>query len=546
MKTTQVLLSFLLCLLILPSCNSEKKGKEESSSLKIFRYNQDTSVGSLDPAFAKDRGSTWICNQLYNSLVQVDEGLHVKPSIAKSWEASSDGLKYVFTLRDDVYFHDDDCFPNGKGRKVTAQDVVYSFNRLLDGKIASPGAWLFRDKVAGDQAFIARGEQSFELNLIKPFRPIMGILSMQYCSIIPKESVDKYGPDFRSHPVGTGPFEIKTWVEGQKLILEKNGNYFEKDSAGKSLPKVDGVIVSFNENKQAAYLELLKGNLDMVSGIDASYKDEALTKTGELQSNLEGKIVLKKSPFLNSEYLGILLDREKNPALNDVRVRQALNYGFDRERMVRFLRNGIGKPAISGFTPPGLPSFNAQKVPGYKYDQAKARELMQAAGYSAQKPLELQVTTSASYSDLCTYIQNQFKDIGVDLKIDVLPGSQVREMMTKGQANFFRGSWIADYPDAESFFTVFYGGYPAPPNYTRFKNAEFDKLYEAALVENDDAKRHDIYQQMDRIIVEDAPIIPLMYDESIRFLNPRVSGLKNSALNLLDLRKVDLKMDNSH
>lgn len=541
MKSTQLLSAIFVCLLLLMACNEEKKAEDKGEALKIFRYNQDTSVGSLDPAFAKDRGSTWLCNQLYNSLVQVDEGLNVKPSIAKEWSVSDDGLKYTFELRDDVYFHDDACFPSGKGRKVTAADFVYSFKRLMSDKVASPGAWLFRDKIPQESAFVARDEQTFELNLLKPFRPIMGILSMQYCSAVPKEAVEKYGPDFRSHPVGTGPFKIKTWVEGQKLILEKNGNYFERDVTGNTLPKVDGVIVTFNENKQAAYLELLKGKLDMISGIDASYKDEALTKTGDLQDNLKGKVVLKKSPFLNSEYLGILLDREKNPALNDVRVRQALNYGFDRERMVRFLRNGIGKPAISGFTPYGLPSFDAKKVPGYKFNPAKARELMQAAGYSTQKPLKLSVTTSASYSDLCTYIQNQFKDIGVDLSIDILPGSQVREMMTKGQANFFRGSWIADYPDAENFFTVFYGGYPAPPNYTRFKNAEFDKLYEQALIENNDAKRYDLYQQMDRIIVENAPILPLMYDESIRFLNPRVGGMKNNALNLLDLRTVDLK-----
>ena len=216
---------------LLAACNG-CGGSGKKSDLKFFRYNQSSGLASLDPAFAKDQSTIWPCNQLYNSLVQLDDNLNTQPSIAKSWTISEDGKTYTFILRNDVKFHDNACFTDGKGRTVIASDVVYSFNRIVDRKIASPGAWIFNNSIDTTQAFMAINDTTFQLKLSKPFRPMLGILTMQYCSVIPHEAVEKYGVDFRRNPVGTGPFMYKNWKEGTALILVKNPNYFERDEQG--------------------------------------------------------------------------------------------------------------------------------------------------------------------------------------------------------------------------------------------------------------------------------------------------------------------------
>ena len=180
----------------------------DDENKNVFTYNAVSGVSSLDPAFASLQTNIWAVNQLYNGLVQVDSELNVLPCIAKSWDLSDDGLTYTFHLRNDVFFHDDACFPNKVGRKATAHDFVYSFKRLIDPTVASKGAWVFNDKVAVTNPFSATDDTTFVINLTKatPFLP--GILTMQYCSVLPHEAVEHYGKNFRSHPVGTGPFSI--------------------------------------------------------------------------------------------------------------------------------------------------------------------------------------------------------------------------------------------------------------------------------------------------------------------------------------------------
>ena len=171
-------------------------------------------------------------DHLFNGLVQLDDDLNVQPCIAASWSISEDGTIYSFKLRDDVYFHDNDAFENGKGRQVIASDFVYSFNRILDEKLGSPGSWIFKDKVVDNQPFTAIDDQTFELKLKTPFRPMLGILSMQYCMVVPREAIEKYGKGFRNNPVGTGPFKFKRWLENQALFLEPNTNYLSRKMAG--------------------------------------------------------------------------------------------------------------------------------------------------------------------------------------------------------------------------------------------------------------------------------------------------------------------------
>ncbi|MEO6000042.1 MAG: ABC transporter substrate-binding protein [Chitinophagaceae bacterium] len=517
-----------------------------NDSKKIFRYNESTGIATLDPAFAKNQSIMWAAHQLYNTLIETDDELNMLPSLAKRWDVTPDRLHYIFHLHENVFFHDNEAFPGGKGRLMTAYDVEYSLKRIMDKSTASSGAWIFNGRIDSLDGFRALNDSTFQLNLVRPFNPILGLLSMQYCSVIPREVVEKFGKDFRSHPCGTGPFQFKVWEEGQALILTKNNNYFEKDSTGKRLPYLDAVKITFFDNKATEFLLFQQGELDFQNDIDASFKDEVLSKKGVLKKEWEDKIILDKHPYLNTEYLGMLTDTSnvllKNSPLRFLKVRQAINYGFDRRKMMLYLRNSIGIPAESGFIPPGLPSFDTSIVKGYNYNPQKARQLLHEAGYTNGKEFPvIKLLTIAIYADLGSFIARELEDVGIKVEVEVIQKSLLLEQTAKSQALFFRGSWFADYPDAENYLSVFYSKNPAPPNYTRYKNPAFDILYEKSLVENNDSLKYDMYRQMDQMVMNDAPVVPLWYDEVIHLVNPRVSNFHANGLNLLELRKVKLK-----
>jgi len=522
------------------SCYNEA-GQEDA----VFHYNESTGIASLDPAFAKNQSIMWAVHQLYNTLVEVDSALHIRPSLAYRWEVDSGKTTYRFFLRDDVFFHDDPCFPGGKGRRMTAADLEYSLSRIMDGKTASPGAWIFNGKVDTVQPFRAVNDSVFELRLLRPYHPILGILSMQYCSVVPHEAVDHYGSAFRSHPVGTGPFRFSAWEEGQALVLKKHTRYFEKDEKGRALPYLDGIKVSFYDSKATEFLLFRQGRLHFINDIDASFKDEVLTKRGTLRKDWEGKIRLQTHPYLNIEYFGILTDTAnallRGSPLRQKKFRQAINYGFDRQKMVLYLRNSLGIPAHAGFVPAGLPSFDSLSVKGYHYDPQKARALLQEIGYDRSKAPVIRLQTIPVYAEIASYIARQLEDLGLKVAVDVVQKSLLLELTSTARTPFFRGSWIADYPDAENYLSVFYSKNPAPPNYTRYRNAAFDALFEAAIRETDDSARFALYREADRLMMEDAPVVPLWYDVVVHLVQPGVQGFMPNALNLLELRRVRVK-----
>ncbi len=264
-----------------------------------------------------------------------------------------------------------------------------------------------------------------------------------------------------------------------------------------------------------------------------------------MRKEWKGKIILNKHPYLNIEYLGILSDTVntlvKNSALRNKKLRQAINYGIDRKKMMLYLRNSIGTAAESGFIPAGLPSFDSILVTGYHYNQAKALQLLQEAGYPNGKGLApIKLLTIPQYADLGSYIANELQQIGIKIQVEAIQKSLLLEQTSKSQALFFRGSWIADYPDAENYLSVFYSKNPAPPNYTRYSDPAFDLLYEEALAEKDDSLRSKIYQQADKYVINNAPIVPLWYDMVIHLVQPYVSRFQPNSLNLLELRNVQL------
>ena len=533
-------LFIITCLFSLAACKNHQHPDK-----KIFHYNEQAGIASLDPAFAKNQSIMWAVHQLYSTLIEVDEKMQLKPSLAKSWEISPDNLSFIFHLRTDVYFHDDAAFLNGKGRLLTALDVQYSFSRIMDKNTASPGAWIFNSRVDTLQPFTALNDSTFQLKLTRPFQPILGILSMQYCAVVAKEAVEKYGNNYRSHPVGTGPFAFVAWEEGQALVLKKNEHYFEKDSSGYALPYIDGIRVSFFDSKATEFLEFQQNRLDFINDIEASFKDEILTKSGNLKKEWEGKLLLQKHPYLNIEYLGILVDTNnslvKQSPLRLKKIRQAINYGFNRRKMMLYLRNSIGTAAESGFVPTGLPSYDSNVVKGYHYDIKKAKQLLYEAGFpNGDKLPVIKLLTIPVYADLAGYIANELLQVGIKVQVETVQKSLLLEQTSKSQALFFRGSWIADYPDAENYLSVFYSKNPAPPNYTRYHNEAFDALYEKANAEKNDSVRYILYRQMDQVLINDAPVVPLWYDMAIHLVHTNITGFVPNSLNLLELRRTKI------
>ena len=607
----------LLIALILFSCGSKNSDNE---NLKIFKYNESAGILTLDPIYAKDLPHIWACNQIFNGLVAFDDEMNIIPAIAKSWNISDDGMTYTFILRDDVYFHEDESFVKttrlqdhkttrsllvdslscglvdfNKTRKVVAQDFVYSFNRVLDRKLNSSGSWIFANVERRQQttdngqqtfeyAFAAVNDTVLEIKLSQPFPAFLGILSMTYASVVPQEAVEYYGTEFGRHPVGTGPFKFQYWKEGVKLVFRKNPIYFEfekttrpqdykttSDSLVDSLscchvgftrlPYLDAVSISFLIDKQVAFMEFIKGKFHFMSGIDARYKDELLTRDGQLRDEYQDEIYLIREPYLNTEYLAFFFgDDDTLGKDRSLALRQAVSYSIDREKMLRYLRNGIGTPGNQGIIPAGLPGFKDYKTTrlqdyklvdslscglvdfniGYPYNPKKAEQLLKdndLVGY------ELKLYTTQDYIDIAKFVQSALTEVGLNCKVEEMMPAALREKRANGNLPFFRSSWVADYPDAENYLSLFTTNNftPQGPNYTHYSNEKFDALYQKSLTCNDLQERAKIYHEMDSLMMAEAPVVILFYDEVLRFVNKNVEGLGSNPTNMLDLKKVDFR-----
>jgi ABC-type transport system substrate-binding protein len=521
-------LLFIHITLLLISCQS---GSQDNAQ-NVLRFNASNNIYSLDPAMASTQDNIWAVSQIFNGLIELDGDLNPQPSIASNWDISPDLRTYTFHLRNDVYFHDNSAFKDGIGRRLIAADFVYSFQRIMNPKTASPGSWIFNNKL-DSIPFSAPNDSTFVINLRQPFSPFLNMLSMPYCFVLPHEGITKYGKSFGRSPIGTGPFKFKQWEEDVKLILRKNSNYFEQ-----GLPHLEALSISFIKSKETAFLEFVQGKLDFFNGIESSFKDEIIDKNGNLGPKLVGKCDLIKGPFLNTEYLACFVDSSmKNSAdsfLLNIHFRKALNLAIDRRKMVLFLRNNVGEAADGGFIPKGLPGYQSfgHKLYGYQVDKAKIS--LDKSNYDGSSHITL--TTTKDYLDLCIFVQSQWRKIGVFTDIDVLPGSIMKDAKRNGGLSIFRASWIADYADAENFLSCFYSPNHAPngPNYTHYSNPIFDELYEKTLQEKNDSLKIEYYEDLDQIMMQDFPIIPLFYDESVWLKSKRV---RNLTLNPLKIPK---------
>jgi len=511
------------------------KNSNDKKLSNIFHYNQPNSITSLDPAFAKSQNNIWVVDHIYNQLLDLDEDLNIVPELAHSWEISEDGLKYIFHLRSDVFYHKDPCFGMDSLRTLKAKDVKFSLLRLTDPKLSAPGSWIFNDKLNQDNPIEVINDSTLIFNLSRAFSPFLSLLTMQYCSILPEEAELYYGSEIRIHPVGTGPFMMHKWLDRQGVFLKKNPNYFKS-----GLPLLNGVRISFIEDRNTAFLVFVKKGIDFFSGLQSSFAAQLLDEDGLLKENMNDQITMLKSDYLNTEYIGInLAALPSKHILRSKEFRRALNFGFDRAEMIRIFRNGLATPALAGFIPLVLKDTIFQKS-YFSYQPDLVKEIIKKLDY-IHLPLEekeIIIHTNKDYVDLISFIARQWQELGIIVKIELVETATLREQMRNGTIGMFRASWIADYPDEESFTTVFYSQNPAPPNYTRFKNVEFDRLYQLAIQEKNLDLREEYYHQMDQILCEESPVIFLFYDQIALFMQNNIEGLKANPINLLKLENV--------
>jgi peptide/nickel transport system substrate-binding protein len=532
-------------LILLFSACTRQKNRDDKM---ILRYNEASGITWLDPLHSERFEDIWLMKQMYNGLVRLDKNLRVTGDIAKKWDISENGLTYRFYLRDDVHFHSN----SGKiGRKLEAQDFVESFFRIIDPENASAGKFIFqnldKENTPNKLGVYAKSKHELVVKLKKPQRSFLNLLTLPYCFVVDMEAVEKYGASFNQHPSGTGPFKLKVWSLDKRLVLIKNEYYHEKDAEGKRLPYLDAVSVSFIGSRISEFEQLKKGNLEMMSGLDPSFQDELLNDDGELNEKFKDDFRLEKQAWLKTDYLAFYIDSEdpsikNNPSLLKD-VRRAIAYSINRKKLVKYVRKSLGMPANNSFVPNGLNDYNGDKVEGYKYDIAKAKKHLLKAGYDGSKKIKLKLTVSLQYKKLGSQIVSDLKELGFDTELDILRTPGFKQAVATHNAHFFRKSWTCDYPDPSNFLMLFHSGNFSPefgPNYTHFKNEEFDRLFEASEIEMDDSKRQAMFKRMDEILIEECPVIPLFYDQILRVVNKKVSGLESNAMNQLDLKRVKI------
>jgi peptide/nickel transport system substrate-binding protein len=571
MKQTFTIL-LLFCAFTFSNCGGDNHKNTSTDNLSegitiggILRINEVENIKSLLPIAINEINSYHIASQVYEGLVKYDQAtLQILPALAKNWEISENQKKYTFHLRTNAKFQDDPCFASGKGRAVNAGDVLFCFQNLCTRNVNNTQYEVtFKDRVEGANDFFERfktsktktlsgivieDDSTVAINLVNPDPNFLNILTMPGCYIYPKEAELKYGNDMRTKCVGTGPFFIETMKEGEFIVMKKNPNYWGRDKQGTQLPYLDGIKWSFIHDKKSEILEFKRGNLDMVYRIPVELFHEFM---GDLETAKQNKndFQILSSPALSTHYLGF--DLQTNPFFSIKEIRQAFNLAIDRHKIADFTIQGEGSSADYGIVPYTTEfeknGYDYKSIKGFSYNPDSAKHLMSIAGYPDGKGLpEFNLEINSGGGDrnilVAEVIQKMLKEnIGVNININTVQWPEHINNMQSGKSDFFRYAWVSDYPDPESFLNLFYGQ-NVPENYqdksyinfSRFKSAKFDILFMAARLEPDKAKRYKLLSQAEQVVLNEAAIMPIFYDENYRLEQNNVRNLPENLLNYMD------------
>ena len=544
-----------------------REGKGERYYGGIFRLNESEYIKNLFPHNITDAYSYRVASQIYEGLFKLDDqNLQAINGLAESYEVDESGKIYTVRLKKGIYFHDDPCFPDGIGREVTAEDVKYCFTRLcsqsMNNQLFSSsfkdvleGANEYYNASAGGKIpdFEVRGIQipddyTIRMTLVEPNSTFLVTLAMPECFIYPHEAESKYGIDMRIKSVGTGPFYLASVDEDISLILKKNEKYYGRDAFGNSLPFLDAISIQFIKDKKTELFEFRKGNLEMLYRLPTDYILDILEETGSDNVNEFQRYELQRVPEMMTQFLTFnMLD----PIFRDINVRKAFSYAIDREKILDFVLNGEGfEPGYHGITPPVFVDYDIEDLQGYKLNVDSARYFLSKAGYpDGNKFPEIELLLNAEgerNTNVAVEIQKQLKDnLNIEIQLTILPFAQLIEKSYQGNFRIMRTGWVADFPSAKNFLWPFYGqnlptksGSISYPNIARYRNNRFDALYRAALNAKSIEEANVFFKQAERVLIEDAPIIVLWYDEGYRLIRSYVKNFPNNPLQYRDFSEV--------
>lgn len=469
---------------------------------------------SLDPAHVTDTTSHSVVSELFDGLVELDREMRVRPAIAERWEVSSDGRTYRFFLRRGVRFQN--------GREVSAEDFRYSFLRVLDPKTKSERTWVLdrlegaADLVAGRAADVrgirVRDRYTLELRLAEPFAPFLALLAYPAAMVVPREEVERAGPDFSARAVGTGSFRLAEWRRDDRLILEANPGHF------RGRPHLDRIVFRIIPDELTRLQEFRAGTLHHTDVPAGLYRTIAADPA--LKERLHSRSILGIQ--------AVRLNVEVPPFAGNVTLRRALNHAVDKAAFAGVIMEGRVQPA-TGILPPGMPGYSGS-IAGYPFDRPQARRLLAEAGFPDGKglpPLALHYNTSPTNRRLAEFVQAQLAEVGVKVELAALDWPAYLKLVDAGQTQMHRMGWIADYPDPENFLTVLFHSrnIGARGNTSRYRNSRVDALLDRADRATAQVERVRLYREAERMIVDDAPWIFLNYYSTDLLVHPAVRNL---------------------
>jgi len=536
--------------LLFSGCGDNGELHSHDGQNESVMYGQTARILGFDPVATGDLASSRAMQRVYEGLLQYDyqaRPYKLVPLLAESMpEVSEDGLTYTFRLCKGIYFTDDPCFPNGEGRELTAEDVVYSIKRLADLNTLSSGYWTVRGKIEGLDAFrensanrpecyrnVVSGLQVLDrytvaIRLTAPYPQFLYVLSMHYCSVVPQEAVLFYKVDFVNHPVGTAAYRLKRWQRNYRIEYERNPAW-DKHGRSDPRPAIDRLVDYIVNDGTTQWLMFCSGQLDKI-GLTADQCETMLLPNAELPPELEAQgIQLHQTPRLDVYYIGF---NSEDPVVGKNKaLRQALSCAFDHETWVRFFHHQV-QPM---YGPVPLPLKAGRTEPGsYGFDLAKAKRLLVEAGYpdgvDPQTGRRLVLTLDSAGADntqsrqsnelLCSFME----ELGISLKVNYSNRPTFFERVRRGDVQLFRLSWIADYSDEHNFLQLFYGPNAHGSNRANYQNFAYDKLFDSFMLLEPSPEREILAKQMVDILIEDCPWIFMHQPVDTVLTNRRVKN----------------------
>lgn len=514
------LLAIVLCLLALAYWQDLLKSLtfRRSERLNDYLYHRlSADPTTLDPALIVDVTGGLISAKLFNGLVRLDRDMKVIPDLAEGWSVSPDGLTYRFALKKGVRF--------SNGREVKARDFKYSFERVLNRSTRSPNTWVL-ERIDGAKDFMnginhdLKGiriidDYTIEIRLGAPFPPFLYLLTMTSAYVVPEEEIRRWGPDFSSHPVGTGPFILKEWLHNRELVLVRRDDYFGHPA------EIKGIVYRIIPEDLTAIAEFELGNIDVLSIPASEYR--------RLSTDSFWKGQIRSIQGINTYYLGMNCSRKP---LNNLALRRAISLAIDREKILKTYYEGRGRLA-RGPVPDNLRRWRSPEV--YPYNPKEARQIIEGEGLNGLE-INFYVTADQEVVDIAEIIQSYLKRVGLNVRIRQLEWSAFKEAINRGEPDMFWLSWWADYPDPENFlFPLFHSSNAGPAgNRTRYSSARVDRLIELAGRSINEETRWRYYEEAERIIVKDAPWVFFWHKTDYIIIQPWLRNLTTYPIYSMD------------